>query len=139
MEHLDFKSCPADPDVWMRPARHSDGTEHYEYVLLYTDDALVVGEFPERILREEIGKYFMLKDKSVGPPKIYLGGHVRKVTLENGVKCWSFSPSQYIQAAVKNVEECLARPGNEHLKMPRRAETPLPHSYRPELDVSPVL
>jgi hypothetical protein len=139
MGHLDFKSCPADPDVWMRPARHSDGTEHYEYVLLYTDDALVVGEFPERILREEIGKYFTLKDKSVGPPKIYLGGHVRKVTLENGVKCWSFSPSQYIQAAVKNVEECLARPGNEHLKMPRRAETPLPHSYRPELDVSPVL
>eukprot|EP00957_Ditylum_brightwellii_P093042 7084374-Ditylum_brightwellii.AAC.1 len=96
MEHLDFKSCPADPDVWMRSAKHSDGSEHYEYVLLCTDDALAIGEFPEKILREEIGKYFMLKDESVGPPKVYLGGHVRKVTPENGVSCWSFGPSQYI-------------------------------------------
>eukprot|EP00957_Ditylum_brightwellii_P130636 9965706-Ditylum_brightwellii.AAC.1 len=29
MEHLDFKPCPVDPDVWMRPAKHSDGSEHY--------------------------------------------------------------------------------------------------------------
>eukprot|EP00957_Ditylum_brightwellii_P133409 10171137-Ditylum_brightwellii.AAC.1 len=67
------------------------------------------------MLREEIGKYYTLKDESMGPPKIYPGGHVRKVTLESGVSCWSFSPSQYIQAAVKNVEEHLARPENEHL------------------------
>eukprot|EP00957_Ditylum_brightwellii_P145906 11110800-Ditylum_brightwellii.AAC.1 len=83
MEHLDFKSCPADPDVWMRPAKHSDGSEHYKYVLLYTDDALAIGEFPGKMLRAETGKYFTLKDESVGPHKIYLGGHVRKVTLEN--------------------------------------------------------
>eukprot|EP00957_Ditylum_brightwellii_P195632 14906759-Ditylum_brightwellii.AAC.1 len=129
MEHLDFKSCPADPDAWMRPAKHSDGSEHYKYVLLYTDDALVIGEFSERMLREEIGKYFTLKDESMGPPKIYLGGHVREVTLENSVSGWSFSPSQYIQAAVKNAEEYLAHPENEHLKIPRCAEKPLPHSY----------
>ena len=24
MHHLNFTSCPADPDVWMRPAQHSD-------------------------------------------------------------------------------------------------------------------
>eukprot|EP00957_Ditylum_brightwellii_P027602 2086830-Ditylum_brightwellii.AAC.1 len=81
------------------------------------------------MLRDEIGKYFTLKDESVGQPKIYLGRHVRKVTLENGVSCWSFTPSQYIQAAVKNVEECLARPENEHLSLPCRAEMPLRHSY----------
>jgi hypothetical protein len=40
MHHGGFKSCPADPDVWMRSAIKSDGTEVYEYVLLYTDDAL---------------------------------------------------------------------------------------------------
>ena len=44
MRHLDFVSCPADPDVWMRPAKHSDKTDYYEYILLYTDDALVIGE-----------------------------------------------------------------------------------------------
>jgi hypothetical protein len=39
MMHLNFKSCPADPDVWMRLAKHSDGSEYYEYILLYTDHA----------------------------------------------------------------------------------------------------
>eukprot|EP00957_Ditylum_brightwellii_P078668 5981394-Ditylum_brightwellii.AAC.1 len=62
MEHLDFKPCPADSNVWMRLAKHSDGSEHYEYVLLYTDDALAISEYPEKMLREEIGKYFTLKD-----------------------------------------------------------------------------
>jgi hypothetical protein len=42
MAFLDFTSCPADPDVWMRKAIKSDGSTHWEYVLLYTDDALVV-------------------------------------------------------------------------------------------------
>jgi hypothetical protein len=50
MHHIGFKSCPADPDVWMRPAKTSDGTEVYEYVLLYTDDALSIGVEAESIL-----------------------------------------------------------------------------------------
>jgi hypothetical protein len=29
MHHIGFKSCPADPDVWMRSAIKSDGTEVY--------------------------------------------------------------------------------------------------------------
>jgi hypothetical protein len=47
-----------DPDVWMRSAIKSDGTEVYEYVLLYSDDALSIGVEAESILRKEIGKYF---------------------------------------------------------------------------------
>ena len=50
MLHLDFQPCLADPDVWMRPAKKSDGTECYEYVLLYTDDVLVVSENGEKVL-----------------------------------------------------------------------------------------
>ena len=42
MEFLIFKSCLADPDVWMRPAINNDGNTYYEYILLYVDDALVV-------------------------------------------------------------------------------------------------
>jgi hypothetical protein len=34
MHHIGFKSCPSDPDVWMRSAIKSDGTEVYDYVLL---------------------------------------------------------------------------------------------------------
>ena len=136
MRHLNFISCPADPDVWMRPALTADGRAIYEYILLYTDDALAIGPNAEKMLRNELGRYFELKDESIGPPKIYLGGHVRQVELENGVHAWAFSSSQYVQAAVKNVETHLEKQG---LKLPARAETPIQTSYRPELDVSPEL
>jgi hypothetical protein len=140
MRHLEFTSCPADPDVWMRPAKRSDGSDYYEYILLYTDDALVVSENAERVLRNELGRYFTLKEESIGPPNIYLGGKVRKVDVKDGSsKCWAFSSSQYVQAAVKNVEEYLSKRDDVNWKLPQKAETPLRTSYRPELDVSPEL
>ena len=50
MEFLNFRSCLADPDVWMRPAIKSNGNTYYEFILLYVDDALVVSENAESIL-----------------------------------------------------------------------------------------
>ena len=79
MQFLNFISSPADPDVWMRPDIKSDGSKCCDYVLLYVDDALVVSENPESILRNELGRYFELKEESIGPPDHYLGGKVRKV------------------------------------------------------------
>ena len=137
MRHLDFTSCLADPDVWMRPAKKADGSTYYEYILLYVDDCLVVSENAKSVLTDNLGRYFDLKKDSIGPPKIYLGGHVRKVDLDNGAKAWAFSSSQYVQAAVKNVESYVEE--HDNWKMPRKAETPMVTSYRPELDVSPVL
>jgi hypothetical protein len=136
MRHLNFESCLADPDVWMRPALKADGSEYYEYVLIYTDDVLVVSTDGERILRDGIGRYFELKEESIGPPTLYLGGHLRQVELTNGVKAWAFSSSQYVQEAVKNVEQYLLSKGG---KLPKRAETPMQTSYRPELDITPEL
>ena len=57
----------------------------YEYILLYVDDALVVSENAESKLHNELGRYFHLKEESIGPPTVYLGGRVRKVQHENGV------------------------------------------------------
>jgi hypothetical protein len=48
-------------------------------LLLYTDDALVVSDNAEQVLWNELGRYFTLKEESIGLPKIYLGGHMRKV------------------------------------------------------------
>ena len=62
MEFLGFKSCKADPDVWMREVVRDNGTDHYEYVLLYVDNCITIGLNPEKILRDEIGKYFKLKE-----------------------------------------------------------------------------
>ena len=139
MEFLNFESCLADPDVWMRPAIKRNGNTYCEYILLYVDNALVMSENAESILQNKLGRYFHLKEESIGPPTVYLGGRVCKVQLENGVWAWSFSSSQYVQSAVKNVEEYVGRPKNSHLKIPSKAETPLTTSYRPELDVSPEL
>ena len=135
MVSLGFESCKADPDVWLRKAVGPKGP-HWEYVLLYTDDALVVADNPEKILREEIGKHWTLKEKSIGPPKIYLGGKVRKVKLENGQQCWGYSSAQYVQNAVKNVEDFLSKRGS---KLPMRGKNPISTGYRPEIDVSPPL
>ena len=107
----------------------SDGTKCYDYVLLYVDDALVVSENAESILRNELGRCFELKEESIGPPDHYLGGKVRKVQLENGVNAWAFSSSQYVQTAVKNVEAYLESQDSKHWKMPSKADTPLTTTY----------
>jgi hypothetical protein len=85
-QHLNFISCPANPDVWMRPAKRSNGSDYYQYILLYTDNWLVLGENAEQVLQKDLGRYFTLKEESIGPPKIYLGGSVRKTQLKNGAK-----------------------------------------------------
>ena len=138
MHHLQFKSCLADPDVWMRKAQRKDnGTPYWEYILLYCDDApLVVSMNGEKLLREEVRKYFVLKEKSIGPPTIYLGNKVSKVTLENGVDAWAFSSSQYVQSAVKNVKDYLQRNGKS---LPKRANTPFTSNYRPKVDITAEL
>ena len=99
----------------------ADGSPYYEYILLYTDDAIVISENAEDILRNRLGKYFELKESSIGPPKIYLGSHVRKVNLDTGAQAYAFSPSQYVQAAVKNVKSYLD--AQDKFKMPCKAET----------------
>ena len=80
---------------------------YYEYVLLYTDDCLVILENAKKILRNEIGKSFWLKEKSIGDPGKYLGGELLKVQLNNGIDFWAFSSTQYVQDAVNNVEQHL--------------------------------
>ena len=50
MEHLEFRSCYANPDLWMRRAQKSDGTPYWEYVLLYVDNALCISENAEHVL-----------------------------------------------------------------------------------------
>jgi hypothetical protein len=136
MAFLGFKSCLADPDVWMREATKKDGSEYWEYVLLYTDDALAIGENAEKVLRNEIGRYFELKEESIGAPEIYLGGRLRKVVLDNGATAWTFGSSQYVKASVTNVKLYLEK---KELPLLRKCNVPLPSTYRPELDVSPEL
>ena len=65
MEHLEFTSCKTDPDVWIREAAKPDGTEYYEYVLLYIDDALCCSCKLKEVLNNELGKFCTMKKGSI--------------------------------------------------------------------------
>ena len=75
MDHLGFEFSKDDPDVWMRcSTRGDEETLYCEYVLLYVDDCLVISDWAEYVIRSEIGKYFRIKEESIGYPGQYLGG-----------------------------------------------------------------
>ena len=111
MTYLDITSCKTDPDIWMREAQKDEGTPFWEYGLLYVENALVISNRGEYVIRKEIETYFYVKDGSIGPPSIYLGNKDYKITLENGVETWSLRSSQYVQAEVANVEDYLTNNG----------------------------
>ena len=72
MSHLDFSSCPANPYVWMRPDKQLNGTDYYEFILLYTDNALVISENSDQVLRKDLGRYLELKENLLDTPKYIL-------------------------------------------------------------------
>ena len=66
INHIEFTSCPVDLNIWMRPARKSNGSEYWENVFLYTDDILVVISQQEKLLHEHLGKYFEIWSFTLG-------------------------------------------------------------------------
>jgi hypothetical protein len=118
---LGFTSSCMDPDVWLRLSKQSTGEKYYEYILLYINNLLVISENADIVLRREIEQHFVLRDESIGPPSHYLGGKLCGVTLENGTKVWAFGTCQYVQSAVRNVEDHLAKSGK---KLPYKAPIP---------------
>ena len=136
MRELGYNSCLADPDVWYKAeTRPSDGYKYYAYVLLYVDDAMCIHHDATSVL-DKIDTFFKFKPGSIADPDIYLGAKLRQVTLPNLVEAWAISPSKYVQEAVRNVKEHLAKSGKS---LPRRAAAPFPRDYIPELDTSPEL
>ena len=71
IEGLGYTMCRADNDVWMRKAVKVNGTKIWEYVLVYTDDLLVVGINPQETL-DKIDQHYKMKGGSVGVPTKYL-------------------------------------------------------------------
>jgi hypothetical protein len=122
MDQLGFTFSRADPDVWLRLSKQSTGKGYYEYILLDVDDVLVTSKNADNVLQREIGQHFVAREESIGPPSQYLGGKLRKVTLENGNKAWAFGSCQYVQSAVQNVENHLTKSGE---KLHHKAPTPL--------------
>jgi hypothetical protein len=86
----------------------------------------------------EIGTYFKVKPGSIGDPDFYLSAKVQQTKLSNGVYAWGLSSSKYIQAAIRNVKDYVAKTG-PGLKLAKRAMGPFPTGYIPELYMMPKL
>jgi hypothetical protein len=139
MRHLGYTSCPADPDLWMKPkTRPNGGFEYYSYVLCYVDDILVIPHDSMSIL-DRNNKYFPLKEGSAGDPDMYLGAKLRKFKLPNGVMAWSMSSSKYAKEAMQNCKKHIEENFDDRYKLPKRAENPFAIGYEPSLDVTAVL
>jgi hypothetical protein len=139
---LKFKPSYADQDVWYRAETKADGTKFYSYILVYTDDILIVHTEPMRYM-EMLKDNYRVKPESIGPPKIYLGANMSKVGTKSGVgECWGMNSEQYVREAVKNVKSRLKEDG---LRFDKKLSDPnysprQPFStikYRPELDTTP--
>ena len=140
MRDLGFSSCLADPDVWMRAATKSDGYKYWEYILVHSDDLLVISHRAKLVMKGFDTAYTLKPDakgKKWAEPTMYLGADIAKFQVpDTGEWCWSMSGDTYLKEAVKNVEIELAKSGRQLYKNTKSAIKP---GYRPELDVSPVL
>ena len=137
---LGFTSSLADPDVWYKPNTKADGSKYYTYLLIYVDDVICIDTDPKSYI-DAIGEVFKIKDGSAGPPSVYLGANIQKLSSRSGGECWGMSCEQYVRDAIKNVKDRLKEDGWEfNKKLSDTKYSPQqPYStqaYRPELDVS---
>jgi hypothetical protein len=135
LEQLGFQMCRADNDVMMRPGFNGDGEPVWEYVLVYSDDFLVIANDPATIIAE-IDKRFKIKDGSTGEPKQYLGALISKYQLQDGSWAWAMSSDAYIKSALDNIQIYLNKKG-ERLKT--KTSCVLPSGWKPELDTTDLL
>eukprot|EP00978_Attheya_sp_CCMP212_P023693 scaffold73044_cov34-Attheya_sp.AAC.1 len=84
-----------------------------------------------------IGKLYDLKD-SVGEPERYLGVNLKKWMLPDGREVWSANGKEYIKNALPLVKK-MAEAHDNKLPGGKRAERPLPKSYKAELDTTTLL
>jgi hypothetical protein len=102
-----YKSCKADPDVWMKPGTKCDSTKYWSYVLCYVDDILVIDENPKETMKYLQSRY-TLKEGSVKEPETYLGATVKKWYIpgsdDPGKVRWAMSSEVYVKRAITDVE-----------------------------------
>ena len=99
------------------------------------NEVLVISHNPTAVKQHLESKY-TLKLFNVKELDEYLGAHVRRHTLPEGREIWAMSSNLYVEWAIANVEQELARSNQTfHPKV----STPMSTGYRPKLDQSPEL
>jgi hypothetical protein len=120
-------------DMWFRDNKKPDGTEYYEYLVVYVDDVLIVSHDPQAIVQALARVPYTLKGG--GAPETYLGATIGRYTIQGtSLDTWSMSSTQYLDRAISVIEQRMGE-----LSPAWGTNTPLPSDYHPELDTSPYL
>jgi hypothetical protein len=120
MHQIGYKSCKADPDLWLKVETRPDGNvRYYAYILCYIDDILCIPHNPTSVLNEIKG-FLPQKPNSVEDPDIYLGAKLEQTQLPNGVWAWGLSPSKYVAQAVKKCQTHLTEKLDRRYTIPVR-------------------
>jgi hypothetical protein len=131
-----YTSCRADPDVWMRAKTKPDGSQYWSYIMVYTDDLLVVDHEPQ-VIMDYMASRYTLKPGSVMEPDSYLGSQISKFRIDGAEDPdkprWAMSSELYVKQAVADVETELNKVDKY---LPKRVTTPVAQGYRPELDAT---
>ena len=84
MESLDYQSCNADLDLWLKSEiRPEDGVKFYSFLLCYIDDILCIHHNKDSMLKW-LHKSFLLK-LGFGKQDINLGAKFHETRLHYGV------------------------------------------------------
>ena len=117
LRDMKFKSCRADPDLWLR-----EQSDHYEYICVYVDDLMVMMKEPQ-VFFDELEHGYKLK--GVGEPNYHLGGNFTRDP--DGTLAWG--AKSYIKRMLDNYKTMFG-------ELPKPYSAPLVTGDAPELDTS---
>ena len=132
LKSMGFTQSRADMDMWLRRQRKPDGSEYYEYLVVYVDDVLIVSHNTQAIVDAIAAHPYELKGGDA--PETYLGATIGRFIIPgSNESTWCMSSTQYLERAISTVESRMGKlPGG-------KPTTPLPTDYHPEIDSSPEL
>ena len=133
LRELGYRSSLADPDVWLK-----NRGDHWEYLLVYVDDVLLLSKSPEEFMKQ-FKELYKLK-AGFNKPQTFLGADISyfDVTGDDGLQSQIFgiSSKEYILRAIANFFPQLQQYG---LKLTPSAVSPIRTDYHPEMDETEFL
>jgi ribosomal protein L31E len=133
LRDLGYKASEADRNVWLKPGVKADGFRYYQMVLVYVDDILHVSHDTSAVV-QGLKSLYQVTEDALDSPGRYLGANIGRVQTPDGRAVWAMSSTDYVLAAIANVEASLKSEGLPPLKVYGKCKRPYPTKYRPELD-----
>ena len=82
-DEIGFKLFLADLDVWLRFATKLDGSQYYEYLMMYIDEFLEILTSTTNILKSLEGDTVKYKNGKIAPLYMYLVYMIQKKSINN--------------------------------------------------------